>query len=108
MKVNSPSQVFMEIGKNTMEGYRIGVQRNAHQAWSAWAGLTAPTAAPRGSFNAGHGVSSAMGVRPAMGGGGGTQMMQPVILQLDGRTIATALIPHVQRTKVRTGTTGLS
>jgi hypothetical protein len=106
---HSPSRVFMEIGRNTVEGYRIGVERSRAQAWAAMAGLVAPPAyAAAGSYSRGPGVSSAMGVRPPGGGGGGVQTLQPVVLQVDGRTLATVMIPHAQRYKARTGVTGLA
>lgn len=104
---NSPSKEFEAIGRNNVEGLRIGTVKAAPRAWAAWAGLLQPSAAARGSATTG-GVSSAMTVRPAGGGGlDGVQMLQPIVLKIDGREVHAALVPISQRYKARTGETGL-
>lgn len=108
LRTHSPSEVFKEIGEDTMEGYAIGVSKNAHRAWAAWAGLTAPTAAPRGSFSGGHGVSSAMTVRRPASADGYGQQLQPIVLKIDSRTVLDVLVPTAQRYKQRTGVSGVS
>lgn len=39
--ISSPSKVFMEIGKNTMEGFAIGIENNAKKPWEALPDISA-------------------------------------------------------------------
>lgn len=108
---HSPSRVFMQIGRDTVLGYAIGVKHSAPAAWAAWAGLSAPTAAPRPARGSGMGVGGLSPVRTpvsALAGGGGGMLYAEVPVSLDSRVIARAIVPVAQRYKTRTGTTGLS
>jgi hypothetical protein len=104
---HSPSRVFMGLGKDTMEGYAIGIAQNASLAADA----VRRALTPAGAYGAIGGDGAAIGatMRPSLRGSAGT----PIVVQagdtyLDGKLISLGLIPHAQRTKDRTGTSGLN
>lgn len=91
--ISSPSKVTMEMGRQVMDGLRLGMEQNvmslAHSTeLSMTAGLVAPASAVASSV----GGEASPEMRPVGA--------QTVIVQLDGREIARALVPH-QRSIVR-------
>lgn len=104
---HSPSRVFMSIGKDTMEGYALGIAANAGLAADA----VRKALTPAGAYGAigGDGATIGATMRPSLRGNAGT----PIVVQagdtyLDGKLVSIGLIPHAQRTKQRTGTSGLA
>lgn len=106
-KFGSPSRVMMDMGRDTVEGYRIGIVRAAPRMMATWAGLLKPGGAPRGSYLSGVGMSSTAGSAGLAGGGSG-QVIIHNVLKLDTRTVLDAMTPTAQRYRRRTGVTGLS
>jgi hypothetical protein len=72
-------------------------------------GISRGTAAALGAgAMAGYGLDVVpRGTGGNAGGGGGSVLMQPIYLVLDGRIVYQAIIPLAQERKTRTGTTGL-
>jgi hypothetical protein len=103
--IRSPSTVFAKMGEQSADGYG--------QGWVARmkgvTGMIGRSIAPAGTTQGGvGGFATGMGASGGDNSANGGSDATPVILQLDGKTIATALIPHAQRTKRRNLTTGLS
>ncbi|GIP38636.1 hypothetical protein J31TS4_19160 [Paenibacillus sp. J31TS4] len=90
--IHSPSRVFMEIGGFTGEGFALGLQDSYPEVQGSMEHmLSMPTIQPLGSAGVGGGANS--------GNGGST-----LIIELDGRTIAKSVGPHLQDiTRIRTG-----
>lgn len=100
--ISSPSKVFAELGRNTMEGYEQGVNDGSDSARDAVRRGTAPPPAPALA-------ALAMGAAGRGPGGSaeGTTMVHATI-NIDGQRAIEALVPAAQRRKQRTGQTGLS
>lgn len=102
--ISSPSRVFAELGRNTMEGYEQGVQSRSESVRNTLRALVTPQATPAlAALAAGTGASAQ---RPA--GAEGSTGMAHFTLNIDGQRFIEAVIPAAQRRKNRTGTTGLS
>lgn len=93
--ISSPSKVTMEMGRQVMTGLRLGMEQGvASLARSAELSMTAGVLGPAAAAaqNVDSAAADAGQMRPVGA--------QTVIIQLDGREIARAMVPH-QRTIVR-------
>lgn len=108
LQSHSPSRVFMQLGRDTVAGYVIGIEQSKTQAWAAWAGLISPRGG-RGSYNSGGAAmslaSAATGASAAAAGGG---IIIHNVLKLDGKTVYESQVPYAQRGGMRNSTTGLT
>jgi predicted phage tail protein len=101
LKSKSPSLVYFQMGQDTVDGYRLGVQRSQPAAWAALAGLMAPRPTTPGA------LAAAVGAVPAGRGAGGAVAVEGVAhIYLDGREIQQAGIRYAQRDKMRNTNTG--
>lgn len=99
LKSKSPSKVYEQLGRDTVDGYRLGIQRTQVEAWSAAAGLVAPKS------NTAAVAASAV---PVQRGGGSANITGDAYIYLDGELIQTSRIKYAQRDKLRNVTSGLS
>lgn len=103
--IKSPSTVFAEIGRYSMQGYIQGILGERNNLSNVWGQMPMPGLATGG---AGSSAAMAASVAPSSRGGNGFGgAMLEATFNLDGNTLMTALIPVAQRVKARTGTTGL-
>lgn len=105
LQLGSPSRVYEEMGRWTMQGYIqgiIGEQRNL-------AGIMGMFAPPNVSAARNNGLALAA-VGGGAGGTGVSSSERPLLVQLvlDGTVLVEKLITPAQQRKLRTGTTGLS
>lgn len=104
LKSKSPSRVFFDLGRDTVEGYRLGIQASQTQAWAAMSGMVSP-----GSVPAGRSAALAAQAAPVQRGPSSHAEVTGVAhIYLDGREIQQAGITYAQRDKVRNGSTGWS
>lgn len=105
LESKSPSKVFERIGRDTVAGYTIGIQRSAPEAWAAQAGLVAPQGA--GRYVAGPPALLAnRAVATQTGGGALAIAAAPLTIELDGRVLYQGGIQYAQRGRMRNTTTG--
>lgn len=102
--ISSPSKVFAQIGRYSVEGYAQGISANAGTAWAAWAGLLQPSAAGRPVPGGTAGYSREMA--GADRGRGGYAAVQTgsygvAVVMLDKKVLATAMIEPMQRANLR-------
>lgn len=103
--VQSPSTVFAEIGRHTVDGFILGLGSRRTELGRAWEAMTGPP--PRVLAVAGAATAAAAAGGAAAGGQGGPSMLRAVI-NIDGRAVLEALVPAAQERKSRNGETGLT
>lgn len=102
--ISSPSKVFAELGRYTMQGYMQGIESERASLARSIGAFGAP--APATASMAGLGLAAA-----GAGSGNGTLAeLPPLLVQLvlDGEVMLEKLIELAQQRKLRTGDTGLS
>lgn len=100
----SPPRVFVEMGRDSMRGYILGLVEEQGPLAHAWARMGGPARPILGRPGPVPALAAAGG---AGGGGGGGE---PILVQLllDGSVLVEKLIAPAQQRKTRTGSTGLS
>lgn len=100
---HSPSTKFAELGVWSLKGYAYAVRRGGAFIQSAWRSVLTPSGTGRPNIG-GPGLSPDMvsAGRSVGGGAGASGGGTPLYVQIDGKTVATVLIPHVQRINSRT------
>lgn len=106
LQVHSPSRVTEHLGVMTALGYAGGVRKGSGDVWDALAQMIAPGGAARATM--GYDAALAM-TRPAGGyAAAAAAGVTHVTLELDGRALTQALVPHSQRDALRNaGESGL-
>lgn len=102
----SPSKVFAEMGRYTMQGYIQGIESERASLARTMRIFAAPD--PGSAAVAGLGAATA-GMTPR-GGDGASAGDRPILVQLmlDGGVLVEKLIEPAQKRKARTGQTGLA
>jgi hypothetical protein len=111
--ISSPSKVFAELGKYTVQGFALGITDNAYRAVDAMRAMVSVGSQP--GFTPSNLVTGgARGAALAMAGGGGGSAPPsyvPIKVYLGSTQMAAVqanLIQPAQRYKQRTGATGLA
>lgn len=104
LKSKSPSKVYEQLGRDSVEGYRLGIQRSQTQAWAAMAGMVSPGSVPQGRSAA----LAAHAVPAQRGSASHAEVTGVAHIYLDGREIQQAGITFAQRDKIRNTTSGWS
>jgi uncharacterized protein (DUF697 family) len=100
LQTGSPSKLYMELGKYTVQGYAKGIDVATPDAWASLKRMTVPGAAN---------PAVAAAAVPSTGGRGSqVDVMGVAHIYLDGREIQQAGIKYAQRDKVRNTTSGWS
>lgn len=91
LRIGSPSKLFYGFGQNVAEGLAGGIDAGARMVTSAANGLASAAAVTAGGqFNL---TAAASGGGTA--GGGFAPMDRPIVVQIDGRNVATTMLPHL-------------
>jgi hypothetical protein len=95
LKAASPSKVFYELGTWVGQGFAQGIDQTSGLATSAVNSMVRG-AIPNVSGVNSSGFSSGGSSVPGSSGAGATTGLEQIILQIDGHSFATLVLPHLQ------------